>query len=126
LPLQGRSFGLLREFRSICRDQDVLVHGRASPAKTGTTAGAAARRCAPGLYAFLISILRSALTASGFLAAVTFSTPFSNLASTLALLERHEQARIACGSQPVKQKLKPEKTLSHSRAADDGRYSAFG
>jgi hypothetical protein len=120
LPLQGRSFGLLREFRSICRDQDVLVHGRASPAKTGTTAGAAARRCAPGLYAFLISILRSALTA------VTFSTPFSNLASTLALLERHEQARIACGSQPVKQKLKPEKTLSHSRAADDGRYSAFG
>ena len=34
--------------------------------------------------AFLTSILRSALTASGFLAAVTLSTPWSNLASTLA------------------------------------------
>src|SRR5581483_2967353 len=32
---------------------------------------------------FLISILRSALIASGFFAAVTFSTPLSNLASTL-------------------------------------------
>jgi hypothetical protein len=32
---------------------------------------------------FLISIRRSALTASGFLAAVSLSTPLSNLASTL-------------------------------------------
>ena len=31
-----------------------------------------------------MSILRSALTASGFLAAVILSTPLSNLASTLA------------------------------------------
>ena len=47
--------------------------------------GARRRRLAAAArQLFLISILRSAFTASGFLAAVTLSTPLSNLASTLA------------------------------------------